>query len=186
MLRRVATIVLLLAAFAAPAHAAAPPELMPGVTYQKIVQFTPHGAVVLHVITAPKPDPAGLYQLTPVLGRGTVMGGRERVTQIEKDVSSQATVVGINGDLFNWTDGHPSGIFMSGGVLAACAAFDALVDRYRLDRGPARRPCQVLRHVARHRPAPAAERLQRAPEAGPSDPLHAGVRAEDARRPRRR
>ena len=117
MLRRVATIVLLLAAFAAPAHAAAPPELMPGVTYQKIVQFTPHGAVVLHVITAPKPDPAGLYQLTPVLGRGTVMGGRERVTQIEKDVSSQATVVGINGDLFNWTDGHPSGIFMSGGVL---------------------------------------------------------------------
>ncbi|MDX6539161.1 MAG: hypothetical protein QOI71_771, partial [Gaiellales bacterium] len=117
MLRRVATIVLLSAAFAVPAHAAGPAQLMPGVTYEKTVVFTPHGAVVLHVVTAPKPDPAGLYQLTPVLGRGTVMGGRERVTQIEKDVSSQATVVGINGDLFNWTDGHPTGVFMSGGVL---------------------------------------------------------------------
>jgi hypothetical protein len=117
MLRRAVTIVLLSATFAAPAHAAGPAELMPGVTYQKTVEFTPHGAVVLHVITAPKPDPAGLYQLASVLGRGTVTGGRERVTQIEKDVSSQATVAGINGDLFNWTDGHPTGVFMSGGVL---------------------------------------------------------------------
>jgi hypothetical protein len=117
MLRRVATIVLLSAAFAAPAHAAGPIELMPGVTYEKTVQFTPHGAVVLHVITAPRPDPAGLYQLGPVLGRGTVLGGSERVTQIEKDVSSQATVAGVNGDFFNGTDGHPAGVFMSGGVL---------------------------------------------------------------------
>ena len=117
MLRRVATIVLLSAAFAAPAHAAGPVELMPGVTYETTVQFTPHGPVVLHVITAPKPDPAGLYQLAPVLARGSVLGGRERVTQIEKDVSSQATVAGINGDLFNWNDGHPTGVFLSGGVL---------------------------------------------------------------------
>ena len=118
MLRRAATIVLLLAAFAAPAHAAGPLELMPGVTYEKTVQFTPHGAVVLHVITAPRPDPAGLYQLGPVLGRGTLLGGRESVTQIEQDVSGQATVAGINGDLFSSTDGHPAGVFMSGGVLA--------------------------------------------------------------------
>ena len=118
MLRRVATIVLLSAAFAAPAHAAAGPlELMPGVTYEKAVQFTPHGAVVLHVITAPKPDPAGLFEVGPVLGRGTVIGGRERVTQIERDVSSQATVAGINGDFFSGADGHPAGVFMSGGVL---------------------------------------------------------------------
>ena len=45
-------------------------------------------------------------------------GGLERVTQIEKDVSGQATVAGINGDLFDARDGHPSGIFMTGGVLA--------------------------------------------------------------------
>ena len=54
----------------------------------------------------------------PVLARGTVLGGREKVTQIEQDVSGQATVAGINGDLFSAGDGHPAGIFMSGGVLA--------------------------------------------------------------------
>ena len=117
MLRRAATIVLLTAIFAAPAQAQGTP-LMPGVTYEKTVQFTPHGAVVLHVLTAPRPgDQNGLYQLAPVLAKGTVVGGRQRVTQMEKDVSNQATVAGINGDLFNWTDSHPTGIFMQGGVL---------------------------------------------------------------------
>src|SRR5436309_1327221 len=76
---------LLVAAFAAPAHAQAT-QLMPGVTYERTVQFTPHGAVVLHVLTAPRPgEEKALYQLAPVLARGTVVGGRERVTQIEKD-----------------------------------------------------------------------------------------------------
>src|SRR4051794_13441702 len=117
MFRRVATILLLTAAFTAPAHAQGAP-LMPGVTYEKTVQFTPHGAVVLHVLTAPRPgDQNGLYQLVPVLARGTVMGGKERVTQMERDVSTQATVAGINGDLFNFQDSHPTGVFMQGGVL---------------------------------------------------------------------
>jgi hypothetical protein len=123
--RCVATLALLSAAFgpcaafvpSAPAQPAAPAELMPGVTFERTVQFTPHGPVVLSVITAPKPDPAGLYQLAPVLARSTVSGGRERVTQIEKDVSSRATVAGINGDFFDSTDGQPAGIFLSGGVL---------------------------------------------------------------------
>src|SRR3982751_5211143 len=102
MLHRAATLFLplclLTVGFVAPAHAQGTP-LMPGVTYEKTVQFTPHGAVVLHVITAPRPgDQSGLYQLAPVLARGTVTGARERVTQLEKDVSAQATVVGINGD----------------------------------------------------------------------------------------
>lgn len=118
MVRRFSTLVVLAAAFAAPAHAQSTP-LLPGVTYEKTVEFTPHGAVVLHVLTAPRPgDQNGLYQLVPVLGRGTVLGGREKVTQIEKDVSAQATVAGINGDFFSATDGHPAGIFMAGGVLS--------------------------------------------------------------------
>jgi hypothetical protein len=117
MLRRVAAICLLMAIFAAPAHAQGTP-LLPGVTYEKTVQFTPHGAVVIHVLTAPRPgDQNGLYQLAPVLAKGTVLGGRQRVTQIQKDVSSQATVAGINGDLFDAADGHPAGIFMQGGLL---------------------------------------------------------------------
>jgi Phosphodiester glycosidase/FlgD Ig-like domain len=119
MLRRFATLAVLVAACAAPAPAQAQrTPLLPGLTFDKTVEFTPHGAVVLNVLTAPRPgDQNGLFQLAPVLARGTVLGGREKVTQIEQDVSARATVAGINGDLFSTTDGHPAGIFMSGGVL---------------------------------------------------------------------
>ena len=117
-MRRLLTILLLLGAFAAPAQAAGPVTLMPGVTYEKTVQFTPHGAVVVHVLKAPRPgDQNGLYQLAPVLARNSVLGVKQRVTQMEKDLSTTATVAGINGDLFSAADGHPSGIFMTGGVL---------------------------------------------------------------------
>ena len=117
MFRRAAAICLLTAIFAAPAHAQGT-TLLPGVTYEKGVQFTPHGAVVIHVLTAPRPgDQNGLYQLAPVLAKGTVIGGRQRVTQLQKDVSNQMTVAGINGDLFSAADGRPAGIFMQGGLL---------------------------------------------------------------------
>src|SRR5439155_6514281 len=117
MALRLLTVVVLLGVLAAPARAQGT-ELVPGVTYEKIVQFTPHGAVALHVITAPRPgDQNGLYQLAPLLGRGAILGGREKVTQLEKEASAEATVAGINGDLSNATDGHPAGIVMSGGVL---------------------------------------------------------------------
>src|SRR5258707_12716414 len=36
---------------------------------------------------------------------------------MEKDISPQATVAGMNGDLFNATDSNPAGIFMQGGLL---------------------------------------------------------------------
>src|SRR5215212_10903689 len=107
MARRILTFLLLAGAFAATAHSAgrlpavAPGatsvELMPGVTYEQGVQFTPHGAVAFHLITAPRPGSQnGLYALAPAIARGLVVGGRARVTQIQKDVSAQATVVGIN------------------------------------------------------------------------------------------
>ena len=73
--RRLVPFVLLAGAFAAPAHAQ-PTTLMPGVTFEKTVEFTPDGAVVVDVITAPRPG--GLYQLTPVLARGTVAGDPTR------------------------------------------------------------------------------------------------------------
>src|SRR5947208_844449 len=117
MSRRLAAICLLVATFAAPAHAQGT-TLMPGVTYEKAVQFTPHGAVVLHVLTARRPgDQNGLFQLAPVLAKGSLLGGKQRVTQMEKDVSGQATVAGINGDLFNSQDSQPTGVFMQAGVL---------------------------------------------------------------------
>jgi Phosphodiester glycosidase/FlgD Ig-like domain len=118
MLRHAATMCLLLAGvIAAPAHAQGTP-LMPGVTYEKTVQFTPHGAVVLHVVTAPRPgDENGLYQLVPVLAHATITGARQRVTQIEKDVSAQATVVGINGDFSDAQTAEPAGAVLESGVL---------------------------------------------------------------------
>jgi hypothetical protein len=90
--------------------------LMPNVSYQRTVQFTAHGPVALNVITAPRPG--GLYQLKPLLSNGAILG-TERVTAMQKDVSGAATVAGVNGDLFNFKDGHPSGIFMRDKVLAS-------------------------------------------------------------------
>src|SRR3954447_21129748 len=117
MFRRAATILLLTAAFTAPAHAQGT-QLMPGVTYEQTVEFTPHGAVVLHVLTAPRPgEQNGLYQLAPALAGGAILGGAARLTQIEKDTSAQATVAGIDGGPFSSTDGHPTGIYLQGGVL---------------------------------------------------------------------
>jgi hypothetical protein len=101
------------AVIAAPARAATQ-VLMPNVSYKRTVQFTAHGPVVLNLITAPRPG--GLYQLKPLLSNGTILG-KERVTDMQKEVSGTATVAGVNGDLFNFKDGHPSGMLMQNRVL---------------------------------------------------------------------
>jgi hypothetical protein len=116
VLRRVligALLASLAAAFSPSARAAAQ-VLMPNVSYQRTVQFTAHGPVALNVLTAPRPG--GLYQLKPLLSNGAILG-TERVTSMQKDVSDAATVAGVNGDLFNFNDGHPSGMFMQDKVL---------------------------------------------------------------------
>src|SRR5438046_1218594 len=69
--RRLFIAVLLAGSFAAPAGAA-PTLLAPGITYERQVEFTPHGPVVLHVITAPKPD-GSLYRLLPVLSNNAIV-----------------------------------------------------------------------------------------------------------------
>jgi exopolysaccharide biosynthesis protein len=116
LFRKVSLVFVAAFVLAPSAHAqgGAPTLLMPGVTYQKEVQFTQHGPVVFNVITAPQPG--GLYSLQPVLSNDAIVG-RERVTEIEKRLSATATVAGVNGDLFNFGDGHPSGVLMRNGVL---------------------------------------------------------------------
>jgi hypothetical protein len=106
----------------APAGAATPIRgqvLLPGVVYSRQIEFTSHGPVVMHVISAPKPT--GLYALKPILSNNAIVG-RERVTAMQRRVSTEATVAGVNGDLFSWTNGHPTGGLIRGGIL---------------DRGPA-------------------------------------------------
>jgi hypothetical protein len=116
MLRRILIGALLasLAAALSPSARAAAQVLMPNVSYQRTVQFTAHGPVVLNVLTMPRPG--GLYQLRPLLSNGAILG-TERVTSMQKDISAAATVAGVNGDLFNFNDGHPSGMFMQDKVL---------------------------------------------------------------------
>src|SRR5476649_209077 len=100
---------------AAPASAQTPVILMPNVTFQQEVDFTPHGPVVVNVITAP--PPTGDYAIQPVLAGGTTVGGKETVPQLETDVSSTATVAGINGDFYNSTNGNPNGIYIQGNTI---------------------------------------------------------------------
>jgi hypothetical protein len=79
VLRRILILVALVAVTALPAGAASRTTevtqetlLMPGVTYERQVQFTPHGPVVLDVVTAPPPD-GSLYTLQPVLSNNAVV-----------------------------------------------------------------------------------------------------------------
>ena len=87
---------------------------MPGVTYERAVQFTNHGPVALHIVRGPKPT--GLYELRPVLSNNAIQG-LERVTAMQKRLSAEATMVGINGDFYNFDSGRPSGVLMRDGVV---------------------------------------------------------------------
>jgi hypothetical protein len=121
VLRRLLTTAAVAALFAAAplaesAEAAQRSLLMPGVSYERQVEFTSHGPVAIHVLRAPKPG--GLYALRPVLSNGAVLG-RERVTAMQRAISPVATAAGVNGDLFTWADGRPTGIFMQARVLAS-------------------------------------------------------------------
>jgi phosphodiester glycosidase/flagellar hook capping protein FlgD len=107
----------LLAAVAVTSAQADPVTLMPGVTVDRQVQFTPHGPVGFTVITGPPSGSAGgLYTLGPVLAAGTVRGASERVTDLEREVSGTSTAVGINGDFTSGADGHANGIVVAGGA----------------------------------------------------------------------
>jgi Phosphodiester glycosidase/FlgD Ig-like domain len=109
-----ALVAFLAALFAAPVGAQ-PVPLFPGATYERSVQFTPHGPVAIHIVRGPRP--VGLYRLKPVLSNGSVVL-RETVSSMQRRLALQATSVGVNGDYFAPRDGRPSGIFMSDGVLA--------------------------------------------------------------------
>ena len=92
MVRTLLTACLCAAALAAPAAAQDVRTLMPGVTYERDVEYTLHGPVVVNVVEGPRPT--GLYALRPVLGRSTVLG-KELVTAMEKRLAPSATTVGV-------------------------------------------------------------------------------------------
>jgi hypothetical protein len=89
---------------------------MPGVSYERQLRFTPSGPVVVHILRAPRPG--GLYALRPLLSNDSLLG-RETVTSMQKRAKATANVAGVNGDLFTWDEGLPSGMLMQSGVLEA-------------------------------------------------------------------
>jgi hypothetical protein len=108
-----------LAALVLAASASAQTKLlMPGVTYEKRIEFTFHGPVVMHVLTMPRPG--GLWTLRPALSNDVILG-TEKVTSIEQRLSPLATVAGVNGDRFA-SNGRPSGILMRNGALESAPA----------------------------------------------------------------
>ncbi len=107
-------LILTLPAPGALAASASGVELMPGVTYTRQIEQVRGSQVVFHVVTVPKPG--GLYRLVPVLSNGTITG-TETVSHMEERLAGSATAVGVNGDLFNWEVGYPSGMFMRDGTL---------------------------------------------------------------------
>ena len=113
MLRKLLIAGLAAVTVAVPSAFAKPQVLLPGVTYEKQVQFTINGPVVVNVLTVPRPG--GLYSLQPVLSNETIPAS-ERLTEMEKRYSVGATVAGISGDRFN-SDGRPLGLLMRNGAV---------------------------------------------------------------------
>ena len=113
---RVIVIAAALAASLSPsvAAAAAKVKLLPGLTYERVVRSTPAGKIVEHIMIGPKPG--GLWELRPVLARDRITG-RETVTDMQRRLAPVATAAGVNGDLFNFDTGHPSGILFRDGLL---------------------------------------------------------------------
>jgi hypothetical protein len=109
-----AALVALLAAGGAGAATVMTTELVPGVVYKREVRVGPDGPLIVHSIAAPKPG--GAYELKPVLSNGLVLG-RESLTEMQRRLGTAATVAGVNGDLFSFETGHPSGIFLENGAL---------------------------------------------------------------------
>ena len=96
-----------------PSASAAPQELIPGLTYDRHIEFTTSGPVVANVLTVPRPG--GFWQIHPVLSNETIPA-TEKLTAIERRLSPTATVAGVNGDLFGHS-GAPTGILMRSGGL---------------------------------------------------------------------
>ncbi len=112
MLRRAVIVSSLALVLVGPAPAQTQ-ELIPGLTYERKLEFTTRGPVVANVLTVPRPG--GLWQLKPALSNESMLG-TERLTAIEQRYSAGATVAGINGDLFS-TNGAPSGVLIRNGAL---------------------------------------------------------------------
>jgi Phosphodiester glycosidase/FlgD Ig-like domain len=89
-------------------------SLWPSVTFERGVQFTPHGPVAISILVGPRPG--GATTLAPVLPDETLTGP-ESVVDMQQRLAASATVAGVNGDYFRFADGRPSGVLLRDGRL---------------------------------------------------------------------
>ena len=169
----------------AATQSAAPTLLMPGVSYDRQVEYTPHGPVVLDVVTAPKPD-GSLYTLGPALSNNAIVG-TEPLTAIEKTASTSATVVGVNGDFFAANPGAPTGIVMRAGALdfapapkrsSAGIGADGMLSVARVGFDGTWRGTDQRRQLDLNRPAVAGHTTLYTSAWGPSTPSESGIVAD--------
>jgi hypothetical protein len=113
-MRRKLSIGVFVALVVAPSAYARPSQLMPGVTYERTLEWTGAGPVAVHVIRAPKPG--GLFSLTPLLSNGTITG-RETLSSMQRAAAPHMTTAGVNGDYSTFSEGVPTGLQMRGGVV---------------------------------------------------------------------
>jgi hypothetical protein len=100
----------------AASTAATSEQIMPGIRYIREKRTVGGVPVVFHVVYGPKPG--GLYGLRPVLSNERV-SGKETLTSMQRRLLRRNNLVGVNADFSNGTTGHPSGIFVTGGVVAS-------------------------------------------------------------------
>jgi hypothetical protein len=162
VVRRLFIAAVLACALAAPANAATT-TLIPGLTYTKRVLFTPHGPVAVNVLVAPRPG--GLWDVRPALS-DLAIAGRERVTAMQREAGTGATVAGVNGDFFDARDGRPAGILMQDRVLAS------LPDSKRSSIGISSGGSLIVRHAGFS--AYWQGRGQRRPLTGLNEPANQG------------
>ncbi len=175
MLRKLLIGGLLALIVAAPASAGSK-ALMPGVTYEKGVQFTPHGPVAIHVVRGPRPT--GLYVAPPGAlergdpGHGTRDDDAEAALAERDDGRRQRRLLRLVGPAERRADARRS---------RRQPAVRRPLERGRHPGRGARRPQdRVLRHLAGPRPAPDAERPQPGPGPERDLALHLELRAGDA------
>jgi hypothetical protein len=113
-MRRKLFIAIVLALVVAPSADARPTQLMPGVTYERTLEWTAAGPMTMYVVRAPKPG--GLYSLTPLLSNGTITG-LETLSSMQRAAATRMTSIGVNGDFFSYAGNWPTGVLMRGGVI---------------------------------------------------------------------
>ncbi len=84
-------------------------EIVPGITYERLVQ----GAQVTHVTRI---NPGPLVSMRPERITAEVET-RGLLTAAMAARAKSGALLGVNGDYFNWDDGYPSGMLVLGGEL---------------------------------------------------------------------